>query len=458
MILLLCAAAAGVGTGIYLSSPTRPPDRGTDPGVPAAPATREASFRRFALTALDAKDQIEAPSLACDAAGRVYLAWASKTADDERTVFLARTTDQTGTFGDPKPIARAGIYRTSGRGKKGGGYERRATPHVAVDAGRVILSWSEARPDEEGMRMAIVDSTDGGESFSQPRMVHRGDGDKPTFTGMAVGPGGAVACCWLDDRSGSQEAYASIRHAGREAFEAEERVHAGEPGVGVCPCCPTSAVFAPDGTLFVAFRDVKSGYRDIAVSRKKPGAAAFEAAVPVTGATWKFDGCPHDGPSLAIVGGALHIVWMDARSGTPRCWHGRATLEDLTFEVHELSSAPAKVAQGNARLEADADGGVHAVWEESLGEPPVAGPGHVHSMPTGDLTQGRVIMHSYMPAGASRFGPARSIAPRPGSFQTRPTLACGPAGVVHVAWFELAESGKELVVGSIPPGATHDRR
>src|SRR5262249_12663421 len=78
-IALLGAAIAGIGTGIYLTSSDGTGARTSDAPVPA--------FRRFALTAFDAKDQIEAPSLACDAAGRVYLAWASKSADNERTVF-----------------------------------------------------------------------------------------------------------------------------------------------------------------------------------------------------------------------------------------------------------------------------------------------------------------------------------------------------------------------------------
>jgi hypothetical protein len=54
-----------------------------------------------------------------------------------------------------------------------------------------------------------------------------------------------------------------------------------------------------------------------------------------------------------------------------------------------------------------------------------------------------------MPAGSSNFGPARSIAPRLGAFQARPALVSSPSGVVHVAWYELDESGKTLVVARI---------
>ncbi|HEX3315925.1 MAG TPA: hypothetical protein VHR72_13590, partial [Gemmataceae bacterium] len=219
----------------------------------------------------DAKDQIEAPSLACDATGRIFLAWASKTGDAERTVYLTSNAVAAESFAEPRLVAQAPIYKTRPKGNKGAGYERRATPHIVSEGDRVHLSWSEAASSGGGMRMVVVTTTDAGKTFTEPRAVHRGEAAKPTFTGMAVGPHGELACSWLDDRNGNQQAYAALRRAGQDEFEAEELVHAGDPDVGVCPCCPTSTAFAPNGDLYVAFRNVRDGYRDIAVSRKRSG-------------------------------------------------------------------------------------------------------------------------------------------------------------------------------------------
>jgi hypothetical protein len=442
--LLGLAIVAGAAAGVYLTSRNEP----KPPGPPAS-----ATIQRFRLTALDAKDQIESPALTCDAAGRTYLAWASKTADAERTIFLASRGAEADAFDEARVVARVGVYKTRPKGK-GSGYERRATPHLVSEGSRVDLSWSEALPGGDGMRMVVATTNDSGKTFTAPQAVHRGEAAKPTFTGMAIGPHGELACCWLDDRNGVQQTYAAVRRAGRGEFDPEELVHAGEPHVGVCPCCPTAAAFAANGDLFVAFRNVRDGYRDIAVSRKKSGQAAFEETVAVTaGPTWKFDGCPHDGPSLAIVDTTLHIVWMDARSGTPRCWYGRSPTDALTFDVRELSSVPSTSSQGNARLFADAVGGLHAVWEEDIGANPNAHAGHSHQTPTIDAASGRAVKYATMPAGTSTFGPARFVAPRLGAFQSRPTLVCGPSGV-FVAWYELDESGKSLVAARI---ANEDR-
>ncbi|MDB5310557.1 MAG: exo-alpha-sialidase [Gemmataceae bacterium] len=457
--LLTGLVAIGGAGGLYLSggwpgAPASPPDL-KNSGEPAEPAPPVA--HRFPLSALDAKDTIETPSLAADSAGVVFLTWASKTAETERTLFLTRTADGGRSFDAPKMVGKGGVYKTSARGKAGG-YERRATPHLAADGGRLHLAWGEALPDGSGQRMVLATSTDAGATFTAPRPVHRAVHTKVAFTAFTPGPGGMLACSWLDDRAGSQQPFASVRRVGAEGFEPELVVHPGQNGKGVCPCCPTAACFAPDGTLYVAFRNVTDGYRDIAVGRLRPGQGAFDGPFPVVSNTWKFDGCPHDGPSLAVVGDALHVVWMDGRSGVPRGYHARAGLAEMKFEARELRPG-AVGTQGNPRLFADASGGLHAVWEESLGAEPAISQGHTghqHGPPKVGAGGGRAIVYAHMPAGAGGFGPARAVAPRPGAFQTRPTVTGTAGGDLFAAWMELDESGKAVVATRLAPGVSRE--
>src|SRR6516164_2864065 len=90
-LLLLVLASGGVIGGLYFAGVWPGGDLPGEP--PAAPAADQPLCHHFALSALDAKDQIEAPSLATDSAGRVFVAWASKTAPTERTVFLTQSSD-----------------------------------------------------------------------------------------------------------------------------------------------------------------------------------------------------------------------------------------------------------------------------------------------------------------------------------------------------------------------------
>jgi hypothetical protein len=455
--LLAVLVVAGGAGGLYLSGgwPGGPPSG--SPVVPnehgATPATQ-----RFSLTARDARDTVEAPELAVDSAGRLFLTWASRTGESERTIFLTRTAGAAGLFDTPRAISSGGVYRSGSRtGGKTTGYERRASPHVAAVGDKVLLAWSEARKDGAGMRMLLAVSADAGATFSTPRPVHQGERANPTFTALATGPGGTTACAWLDDRSGGQQPFAAVQSADAGWFAEERLVHAGGDGKGVCPCCPTAACFAPDGTLYVAFRNIQDGYRDIAIGRLRPGQSAFEGPFPVlTGNTWKYDGCPHDGPSLAVAGDGLTVAWMDARTGSQRCYFAQAKLADLRFASRELHpGTPGN--QGNPKLCADPSGGLHAVWEESLGaEPADPHAGHRHGASAdpragagGKAAAGRAIWYAHLAPGQADFAMARAVAPRPGAFQTRPAIVRLASGELVTAWNELDEKGKAIVVSRL---------
>lgn len=456
---LLVLVAAGIAGGAYLSASRSPSAPEPPPDSPQATTT----VFRFPLSALDVKDTSEAPDLAADAAGRVYLAWPSQTGPGERTLFLAATADRGATFTSPAKIATSGIFRSSpeGTGRKMT-FERKMAPHVAIAAGKVVLTWSSAKPDGSDPRLVVAESADGGATFGEPTAVHTPAAGRPTFPALAASSAGAVACSWLDSRAKVQQVYAAVRPTGSAipsrgaaAFGPEVLVHAGEPGKGVCPCCPTAATFAPDGTLFVAFRNLDAGYRDIAVARLRPGATAFDPPVAVVSPTWKFDGCPHDGPSLAVAGGRLHVTWMDARSARPRVYYGSAALADLRFETRELNPI-APGTQGNAKLFADAAGGLHAVWEESLGAvaEPAATPAsgrHKHAAPSFDPAGGRAVRYAYSAKADGTFTEPRAIDPHPGKYQTRPAVVVTPTGDVFAAWHELGDAGKSVAVTRVSP-------
>jgi hypothetical protein len=450
--LLLVLVAGGGAGGLYLSGAwsDQQPGKTGNGGESTVPGS--ACTHRFPLTPRDAKDTVEAPDLAADATGRVFLTWASKTGEAERTVYLTRTLDVGRTFDAPRALTTGGVFRSGSRGKKDG-HERRATPHLAAIGPELHLTWSQADLDGSHIRLLLATSADAGATFDAPRAVHQEADANPTFTALGVGPGGEIACAWLGGPVG-QQPFGAVRRAGASTFEAERLVHAGQDGKGVCPCCPLATCFAPDGTLCVAFRNIAEGYRDIAIGILRPGQAKFEGPFPVVPPAWKFSGCPHDGPSMVVRGEHLHIVWMDARSESPRCYHARARLADMAFTSEALH--PISIGtQGNAKLHLDAAGQLHVVWEESGVAPPAEVSGkHQHGAPT--LTPGaggRAIQHATL-GSDGRFGSPQAVAPRPGAFQTRPAIVVTSAGRIVMAWNELDEFGKAIVVHSVAGCAT----
>ena len=80
---------------------------------------------------------------------------------------------------------------------------------------------------------------------------------------------------------------------------------------GVCYCCKTALATAPDGALYAAWRHVYPGdLRDIALSVSRDHGRSFSAPARVSEDGWAINGCPDDGPSLAVdAAGTVHIVW-----------------------------------------------------------------------------------------------------------------------------------------------------
>jgi hypothetical protein len=78
---------------------------------------------------------------------------------------------------------------------------------------------------------------------------------------------------------------------------------------GVCYCCKTAIAAARDGSILAAWRHVYPGnIRDIAFARASDGQSFSPSVRSVD--QWQLDGCPDDGPAIAIDGERrTHMVW-----------------------------------------------------------------------------------------------------------------------------------------------------
>ncbi len=431
---LAAAAVGGFAVGwVVLSSPR------DGPSCHPAPPSATAATHRFPLTAADVRLDREVPAVAADARGRVLLAWASQTGAGERTLWLARSADGGATFEKPAPFRKVSVYRytTKMRGKE----TTRTTsvaPRLSAAGETVYLGWTEAVGGGPRVDFLVARTADGGATFSEPVRVHGGDAGRPGFTALRAAPDGGVASAWLDSRKRGQQPYCGVALSDDGKFLPEQLVYPGPAGRGICPCCDVDVLRTPAGETLVAFRNNDNDYRDICVARARAASGPFEAPVPVSAEHWRFEGCPHDGPSLALGGGRLHVLWMDAHAGKRRVYHASADPTDLRFMAAAEVAPDAPGEQGHPRLAAAA-GVLHAAWDGSQGDAPEGGKGHEHhARPAGAR---RAILYARAADGAG-FGPARALDPRPGAFQVNPALAVGPAGDVCVAWSEITEEGK----------------
>ena len=239
------------------------------------------------------------PQVAVDDGGRIYVAYGR---GNEVHCAVSRDGGRTfavGTVGAPPTLALG----------------MRRGPRVAATEASVIVTaiGGERGGGKDGDLLAWR-STDEGRSWAGPTRINSEEGSaREGLHGMASAADGSVFCAWLDLRHGRTEVYGALSVDGGTTWESDALVYRA-PDKSVCECCHPSVAFAPDGTLFVMWRNQVKGARDLYLSRSRDRGKTFEPAEKLGEGTWKLNACPMDGGAVAVgPEGRVETIWM--RSG-----------------------------------------------------------------------------------------------------------------------------------------------
>jgi hypothetical protein len=258
----------------------------------------------------------------------VAVAWAARTADGTTDVYTAVSHDGGRSFGMPVRVNRVpGEASISGE----------QPPRIVWHAGRstdpaIVVLWTAKSPS--GTRLVSARSTDGGTSFGPTEAVPGGDASgNRGWESAAVTATGEVVAAWLDHRevaarttggaTGGAHQHGAATH--QPATDGVARAQLSQIwfarlgdsasaraiAPGVCYCCKTSIATGQGGIVAAAWRHVYPGnVRDIALSASSDGGRTFAPPVRVSEDNWALDGCPENGPAIAIdATNAIHIVW-----------------------------------------------------------------------------------------------------------------------------------------------------
>ena len=311
------------------------------------------------------------------------------------------------------------IYRFTSGDKKGGKaatYSTHVLPRLAGVGREIVLGWVEAIDGGPEVAYYVARSKDGGRSFTEPVKTHGGAAGRPGFTTLVAGPDGSVLAAWLDGRNGGQQPFAATCPSGSPAFQPEHLIYAGPDGKGICPCCDLAMVRATDGQEIVAFRNTDAGHRDIWIARSRSdGPPGFEVPVSVGASPWTFDGCPHDGPALAIDGERLHVLWMDAHTGKGRIYAASSPRVSWNFTMAAVRPETAG-AQGHPKAVVR-DHRLIAAWDEAIddgsleaGQPVNENEGREHGHHASLAGTGRAVMLSVSSDSGASF-PTPGLSP-----------------------------------------------
>lgn len=298
------------------------------------------------------------PNLATGPDGRVYLSWLEPAADSAFELrFAALDGDR---WSEPRTIARGSDWFVNWAD----------FPSIVVlPDGRLAAHYLQRNPSaEKGYHydVRIVQSADGGASWSEPVMPHRdGVPAEHGFVSLFAARGDSLGAVWLDGRKSHP------KHGGTQEMTLRYTTLAADGSLGtevvvdqrICDCCQTSLAHASSGPV-VVYRDrTTDEIRDIYVTRLVNG--AWTEGRPVHRDNWNIAACPVNGPSVSADGDRVAVAWFTAARDTAKVQIAFSDDAGAAF------GAPIRVDAGEPAGRVDVEllpeGGALVSWIERVG-------------------------------------------------------------------------------------------
>jgi hypothetical protein len=267
------------------------------------------------------------------ASGRfVAVVWSATDTAGAEDIEAATSRDAGATF---SPAVR--VNQAAGSARVGG----EQPPRVSLVARRtgdpaIAVVWTAT--GAKGTRLVSARSDDGGRTFTGEAVVPGSDAPgNRGWESVATDPLGHFDVLWLDHRDAAEAGAGDMAHHMDHASSASMQmdsvakaqlsklyfasVGTSTPGravaAGVCYCCKTGLAVGPDGAIYAVWREVYPGnIRDIAFTMSTDGGRTFSAPERVSEDKWAIDGCPENGPSLAVDRAhTVHVVWPTIVAG-----------------------------------------------------------------------------------------------------------------------------------------------
>jgi hypothetical protein len=349
------------------------------------------------------------PSVAA-AGSFVAVAWGASL-EGKADVFVAVSRDGGVTYGAPVQV-----NRVTGEARLGG----ELPPRVALRstagsaAPEIVVLWT-ARGDTTQIKTSR--SRDGGKSFGAAVMLQSpGAAGDRGWPALAIDRQGGTHAVWLDHRglaagrtgaAGHHAAHAGASAQGSGLYYASVKAKPSperELTKDVCYCCKTTLAIAPDGAIYAAWRHVYPGdMRDIALTVSRDGGRSFSAPSRVSEDKWQINGCPDDGPAMAVdAAGTVHLVWPTLIAGTKPegALFYASTRDGRTFTPRLRVPTLGSPRPQHPQI-AVAAGRIVVAWDETVGGRRVAALRELKSAPGSRPTFGEAVMLE--PAGSAMY-------------------------------------------------------
>jgi hypothetical protein len=283
------------------------------------------------------------------------------------------------------------VNTVDGDGRVGGEIPPRVALHLPKGATvpQVVVAWN---AKDQGTEIKIARSRDFGKTFAAPVSLQApGAAGDRGWHALTIDARGLAHVVWLDHRGLAEaKAQAGAKAGGHGTHEAaaldgvamamKSRLHYATYGdratpeqmlaPGVCYCCKTALAPTAKGVL-AAWRHVFDGnMRDMAFALLgSPGAAAAPPRVSADG--WSINGCPDDGPALAVdAGDRVHAIWPTVIPGDEpvgALFYASKAASAQTFGARQRITTLGSPKPSHPQVAVDGTGHLFLAWDEIVG-------------------------------------------------------------------------------------------
>ena len=230
----------------------------------------------------DAKE----PQVAVGAANRIYVAFGAGNA-----IYASVSHNQGRAYQSPVRLPSVGSLSLG---------MRRGPRIVATANGAVITAVLGKNGNGKDGDLLAWHTVDNGKTWRTAGKVNDvGGATREGLHAMAVAPNRTIACAWLDLREQGTRIFAAFSRDGGNTWGRNIRIYRSPSGT-VCECCHPSLAYDSQSRLYIMWRNLLAGSRDMYLSDSNDDGKTFSAAKKLGRGTWPLNACPMDGGSLSV--------------------------------------------------------------------------------------------------------------------------------------------------------------
>ena len=224
------------------------------------------------------------------------------------SVFFASSQDQGRSFGAPVKVAETGALAL-GRHRGPRLIIFKDAMLISAIAGEKLATGPHAHGLPENGNLMVWRSTDQGATWVRNGVVNDAPGAaREGLHAMAARPDGKLFAVWLDLRTKGTQLFGAHSTDGGVTWSKNLPVYSSPDGT-ICQCCHPSLSIDEKGGVYVMWRNVLSGSRDLHMIKSSDG-VHFDVARKLGTGTWKINACPMDGGGFVVgPGGLVTSAW-----------------------------------------------------------------------------------------------------------------------------------------------------